>query len=446
MSTGSTGGNGSGASQGRRDIYKYLVLGTLFSGWILSYFDRMVISVALTSIGEDFGLSAAELGIVLSSFFVGYALMQIPGGWLADRFGSKRLMIVAITLWSAFTALTGAAWSLASMLVIRFFFGLGEGAWPGASTKAVAEYFPKEQRARATSTMLSSNALGVAIAPLVAAPAIVLLGWRAMFVVAAVLGLVVAVLVWRFVRAEYLPKAPGQEEDATSSESALESEVRGQEGQEDIVDGRRVENIKDLMKTPTIWLLVVAWFGLDIMAWGFVSWLPTYMQDARGLELVSAGFYASLPFFAGTVAMISGGWIIDKFFVGLEKFVVAVSMALAAMFMYLMHGAASSLGMTVTYQVLCALFMYLGFAAIWVLPVKIFPTGVVGSAAGIMNFGGQAAGILSPAVVGFLVTASSGSYDYAIYFLMSGAILAMITALMVRRTGNIAGRGAAEAA
>lgn len=120
--------------------------------------------------------------------------MQIPGGFLADKYGSKRVMIVSLIAWSLFTAFTGFAWSLASLLVIRFFFGVGESGFPAASSKAVAEYFPKAERAKAQSGMLSSNAFGAAVAPLVAAPMMLWLGWRHMFIVIALVGLVLVVV------------------------------------------------------------------------------------------------------------------------------------------------------------------------------------------------------------------------------------------------------------
>src|SRR5213079_2622883 len=103
---------------------------------------------------KNLSLDASQLGIILSSFFFGYAFMQIPGGWLADRFGSRKVIVVAVLMWSVFTGLTGLAWSLTSLLLIRLLFGLGEGSFPAGSTKAISDYFPKERRTKAQSTMM----------------------------------------------------------------------------------------------------------------------------------------------------------------------------------------------------------------------------------------------------------------------------------------------------
>ncbi|MBV7504869.1 MFS transporter [Bacillus sp. sid0103] len=380
---------------------KYFILFILFAGWMVAYLDRMVMSVALTSIGDDFHLSAASLGIVLSAFFAGYALMQIPGGYLADKFGSKRIMVVSLISWSLFTVLTGFAWSLASLLVIRFLFGVGESGFPAASSKAIAEYFPKAERAKAQSTMLSSNAFGAALAPLFAAPMMLMLGWRNMFVVIGIAGIVLVAVYWMVL------KKPTQQ--TNEAKQVKNKEI----------------SMKDLLRNATMWKLVVAWFGLDVVIWGFASWLPSYLLKVRELDLLQAGFISSLPFFAGGIAMILGGWLVDKYFVGREKYFAIVVTVVGALFLYLMFKT-PSLQMAVTYQIISAFFLYAGFAGIWSLPLKFLPTAVMGSAAGMINFGGQLAGFVSPMIMGFLITAFNGSYDAAFYFLILSSIISVV--------------------
>lgn len=139
-----------------------LVFILLYIAFIICFIDRSAISIALSYIGNDFHLDATKLGIVSSAFFFSYSLMQIPGGWLADKFGSKLTVVVAILMWSLFTILTGFAWSLASLLVIRILFGIGEGAYPSASLKQISEEFSFKARSEATSAIISSNYAGAA--------------------------------------------------------------------------------------------------------------------------------------------------------------------------------------------------------------------------------------------------------------------------------------------
>jgi MFS family permease len=396
-----------------KDSSKYGVLAILFYGWIVDYMDRMVMGVSLPFIGKTFNLDAASLGIVLSSFFAGYAIMQIPSGWLTDKFGSRKMLLISIVVWSICTILTGLAWSLTSLLIIRVLFGIGEGSYPAASTKAIAEHFLKKDTGKSVSTMLSSNPLGAAVAPLFAAPLIALLGWRHMFILISIFGIILIILIAVYV---YRPKRYS----TTKKESTNKK--------------NRVNNISiiDLMKSKLMWKLVVTWFGLSITIWGFVTWLPSYLINVKGLPLVNAGIMASLPFFAGFIAMNLCGWLIDKFFVNKEKYVALTVSVIGAICLYLMFSV-NTIRLVILFEILAGFFLEFGFAAIWSLPLKLLPTEVIGSATGIINFGGQVAGFIAPMVMGFLITASGGSYVTAFWFLISGAILSAIVSSMLTR-------------
>jgi MFS family permease len=166
----------------------------LYVAFCISYIDRAAISIALTQIGKDFSLQASDLGIVISAFFLGYAIMQVPGGWLADRIGSKPVVIATIAMWSLFTVMTGFAWSLLSLIAIRFIFGIAEGGFPPASIKAIAELFSKEASPKMSTLLMSSNYAGSMVAPLLMAPLIIWLGWRHAFTAIGVAGIAFAVV------------------------------------------------------------------------------------------------------------------------------------------------------------------------------------------------------------------------------------------------------------
>ena len=168
----------------------YLGFALLYAAYCISYVDRAAIALALTQIGREFGLSPTEYGVVLSVFFFGYSLMQLPGGWLADRFGSKYVVIGTAVAWSIFTALTGLAWSFTSLIVIRLIFGLAEGGFPAACIKAVSEQFTGPARPKMSSLMISSNYVGSLLAPLVMAPLLIYFGWRHAFFIVGAAGLV----------------------------------------------------------------------------------------------------------------------------------------------------------------------------------------------------------------------------------------------------------------
>jgi MFS family permease len=152
-----------------------------FFAWLIDYIDRMVITIALPGIGREFALDRTEMGLVLTVFFVAYAVFQLPGGFIADRLGTRPTVAIAMTMWSAFTALTGAATGYLALLATRFCFGVFEGIYPAAAMKAIAERTSQRSRMTAEGGMFTSTMLGTALAPLVAGPAIALIGWRNAF-------------------------------------------------------------------------------------------------------------------------------------------------------------------------------------------------------------------------------------------------------------------------
>lgn len=145
-------------------------------------------------ISQEFGLTETQVGLILSSFFLSYAIMQPIRGSLADKFGSRKVILVSVVVWSLFTILTGTAWSFLSLIVIRFLFGIGEGSYPSASSVAVAESFSQHERARAKSILTSATTIGSVLATLVAASLSQHFGWQIMFVILGVLGLFLALL------------------------------------------------------------------------------------------------------------------------------------------------------------------------------------------------------------------------------------------------------------
>ena len=174
-----------------------VTVGLLSTIWLIDMVDRVMIGLALLPmIGDEFSLSSTQLGGVVSVFAIFYMLGQVPGGMLADRFGPRPLLIVALILWSVFTALTGFAWGLVSLMVMRAMFGISQGLFPAASFKALAERTRPKTRATAMGFMLGANNLGPGIAPLIIAPVLMAVGWRDAFWLVAIVGAVIGTVVW----------------------------------------------------------------------------------------------------------------------------------------------------------------------------------------------------------------------------------------------------------
>jgi sugar phosphate permease len=380
----------------------------LYVAYCISYIDRAAISLALAQIGKDFNLQAADLGIVISAFFLGYAAMQVPGGWLSDRFGSKYVVIVTIVMWSLFTAFTSLAWSLTSLIAIRFVFGIAEGGFPPASIRAIAEVFKKDSRPKMSALLLSSNYAGSMVAPLIMAPLIVWLGWRHAFNTIGIAGIVFAVIYFVFV--PYL----GRPDKAATGPSA-KAEQRAP--------------MRELMKNPLLWQLMVVWFGLSCVNKGLDSWMPLYLLQQRGLDLKTVGVVAPIPFVMATFATAIGGWVMTTFFAEREKYLLIGSSALTGIFLYAMYKA-ETITVLIVYQSLVYFFKSFVLAAVIALPTKLLRDDQIGSGVGMVNLGGQSAGFVAPAAIGFIVT-GTGSFDAAFGFLVAMTALSVVVATTI---------------
>lgn len=380
------------------------VFALLYLGYVISYIDRSAIALALPHIGKEFSLGPAQMGMVLSAFYLGYAIMQIPGGWLCDRFGAKKVVIVSIGLWSLLTVLTGLAWSLTAMLLIRFLFGLCEGGYPSAALKGTAELYSRADRPKMAGVMISSNYTGSFVAPLIIAPLILWLGWRDVFLTIGVAGMLFASLYAMLVKrpehyGNYVPEAASARSNAGT---------------------------RELLRMPLMWKIVAIWFALGLVNKGLDSWMPTYLLTVRGVDLKTVGLLVPLPFLSAALATSIGGWLMVRFFDGREKLMMVGSCVLTGVFFYGMYRATSTAEI-IAYQAVVYFFKSFVFAVAFALPAKILAQRLVGTGIGMVNFGGQLAGFVSPMVIGFLVS-HYGTYDSAFLFLLLATVAATLVA------------------
>ncbi|NYF24849.1 MFS transporter [Sporosarcina sp. JAI121] len=399
---------------------RYSVLFVLWLCWLFSFLDRMVITIALPFIGDDLNLNATAQGLLLSIFFAGYALFQIPGGMLSDKFGFRRVVSIAIIWWSIFTTLTGFIFSYPLLLLLRFVFGLGEAALPGGSYKAIATYFPSKQRGTATGIQSTVNTLGPAIAAVVAAAIIGLYGWRVVFIVMGLPGLAIGVYIWLKFKDN-----PKDHPKITKEELAeLDEDAEGNLSEKKKSD----ESFKELLKKPILWQMALIWFFFDITFWGFTSWLPSYLIKEKGLSLMSTGIYSALPYLVGTIAIVLGGYLSDKV-KGNRKWVFIPSSLAGGVALFFMFQT-SSLTMVIIFQCFAAFFMFLAQGAFWGLVVVSLPAKIMASGSATVNCFGSIAGFISPFLMGYMIQ-TSGSFDTSFIMMIVALVVAAVIALTI---------------
>lgn len=405
---------------------KYKVASVVIICYLVAWLDRMAISMAVPAMMKDLNFSATAVGSIMSAFFFGYALFQMPGGMLADKYGPRKVISGALAVWSIFTAWTGAVSSLTSMLVVRFLFGVGEGVFPAPVWKVISNWFSKKERATANSLILTTVCLGPAITPLIVAPILGEYGWRVLFYFLGVLGVVCVALSWFFIA-----NTPKESKLVSKDELAQHEAEVAAEAAAAAKTGAPV-SLRQLMMSPAIWVLFFAVFTLTTPIYGYLTWLPAYLTKVRGLSLAKVGIAASMPFFFAAIGMASSGWLSDKFFKNNRKLLVIISELLGAFFLYQFFNVAD-MGTAQIYQCIAAFFLYMALGAIWTLPVLMIPDHLMGSGTGFVNMGGQFGGFVAPMAIGFMIDYFGGNYVAGFnVIIVSTLISALILALFVR--------------
>lgn len=241
---------------------------------IIQYIDRVCISQAAPFISQDLGLSKKQMGYVFSAFTLAYALFEIPTGWLGDKIGARKVLIRVVLWWSFFTAATGWMWNQTSMVITRFLFGAGEaGCFPNL-TKAFSAWLPTQDRTRAQALMWMGARWGGAVAPLLVVAVMTFTSWRIAFLIFALLG-----VVWTILFCIWFRDNPREHPDVNAAELALLKENEKNVTSHGSVPWRK------LIARPAVWLLGAQYFCLSYGWYFYVTWLPTYLKDARGLEI-----------------------------------------------------------------------------------------------------------------------------------------------------------------
>lgn len=373
----------------------------MFALTLVTYLDRVCISATADMMRSELGLDRTQMGAVFSAFVLGYVLFEIPGGWLADHFGARSLLTRIVIWWSVFTALTGAAWSYVSLLVIRFLFGCGEaGAFPGCAS-AISRWFPFAERGRAQAVIMVGSRLGAALAPPLVIAMSEAMGWRPVYWAFAGLG-----LVWAFGWTGWYRNSPEEHPDVSPSELALIQAGRPPRGKPEPTPWGK------LLRSRNVWALCLMYSGYAYGLYFYLTWLPTYLNEGRGIAWERVGWAAMAPLLAGAFCNFLGGWLTDAF---AKRMSLRWARRLPAM-----GGLLAAAGfLTATTMIednfwgLTTLAMSFGsadliLAVCWATCLDIGGDHA-GAVSGTMNSLGQIGGLIAPALIGWLVE-SFGSW------------------------------------
>jgi MFS transporter, ACS family, glucarate transporter len=379
---------------------------------VIQYIDRVCISQAAPLITTEFKFSPVQMGYVFAAFTWAYALFEIPGGWLGDKLGPRRVLTRVVVWWSFFTAATGWTWNFVSLVITRTLFGAGEaGCFPNL-TKAFTTWLPPDERVKAQSILWLSARWGGAFTPLLVVFVLQFVGWRRAFEIFGLLGLVWAVVFFWWYRDD-----PRQHPQVNDAEKALLTGAANLDSAHSNVPwGRFVSSV-------TTWLLWGQYFCLSYGWYFYPTWLPTYLQEARGQVLVKGAFLAGLPLFFGGIGCLVSGFLAAHLarrigvawarkLLAAGGFMLAAAMLIVSLRIQDPTWAMVAMGMA-------SFGNDLAMPSAWGACMDVGGR-FAGTYSGSMNMMGNFGGVAGPIVVGYILEATA--HNWALTFYVSAAV------------------------
>lgn len=393
-----------------------IILIFLFLAGVINYLDRSALSVAAPFIQEDLKLTPGQMGIIFSSFSIGYAIFNFVGGVASDKFGAKITLFVAMIVWSLFSGAIVLVVGFVSLFIVRILFGMGEGPLSATINKMVNNWYPPSKRATAVGLANSGTPLGGAISGPIVGYIALHLGWRVSFVAIMVIGLIWAISWWFFAK-----EKPDYIDETKIDEKADIAPVT-------------TFKLGYYLKNPTVLFTAFAFFAYNYILFFFLTWFPSYLVDARNLSIENMSLITVIPWVLGFLGLAMSGIVSDfvykhtvqKGVLFSRKVVLVVCLFLSAVCIGI-SGIVTTTAGAVTLVALSVLFLYLTGAIYWAIVQDVVDSNNVGSVGGFMHLLANTAGIIGPTITGYIIQ-TTGTYTAA--FLLAGG-LAVIASIAV---------------
>ncbi|WP_193099793.1 MFS transporter [Burkholderia sp. Z1] len=399
----------------------------LFLVYGINYLDRVALSIVAPIVQTDLGIDAAQMGLVFSTFFIGYALFNFIGGLASDRLGPKLVYVLSVGLWSIFCGMTALTVGFVSLLIVRLLFGMAEGPLCSAANKMVNNWLPRDAAATAMGLLSAGSPLGGAIAGPIVGLLAAQFGWRPAFWIVCAIGLAWVVL-W-MVSTSDRPAAPVN--DAPLVPAAAYT------GDGDASAPART--LSHYVRQPRILATAAAFFSYNYVLFFFLSWFPSYLVRAHHLNIKEMSVATVVPWLVGTVGLACGGAISDALYrltgnLLLSRRIVLVTCLLGAGACVAIAGTVQSTQGAVALMSVSLFFLYVTGAIYWAIVQDVVHPSRVGGVSGFLHCMGSLSGVIGPAVTGLIVE-RSGSFAAA--FVLAGAIAltgAVLAGVFVRNS------------
>lgn len=400
---------------------RWKIFSIIFLLVVVNLIDRISLSIGMPTIAREFDLSPAMQGVILSSFFWAYALLQIPGGWMIDRFGPRRIITGATFFWGSFQTLAALASGGWSLLVTRIALGAAEAPLFPAGAKLNAIWLSTRERGRGAVIMDCGGPLSAALGGLIIAHLLVLLNsWRLVFALAGIATVALSWVAWRYLR-----------DDPRAHPAVNQGELQKIEHNiaNSVASPRQTSGVGRFgVPRRTLWSIIIGRAAWAMMFFGLLTWGPNYLAQGRGFDLIAIGNATFFIFMAGAAGSLCGGFLMDALVkAGYRQFSVLKTLLLCSgaivLAAFISLPALTNAALAVTVLSLAAFFLMWG-SLYWSLPPLLVAKENVGMMGGVMNMAGSIGGIAVPIIVG-LVLQASGGYQAVLWFFAACSLIYM---------------------
>lgn len=409
----------------KRTKTRIVILMLLSIGTMINYLDRTILGIVAPKLTSEIHIDPAMMGIVFSAFAWTYALAQIPGGMFLDRFGNKLTYALSIFFWSTFTLLQSFSVGLKSLLLLRLGLGISEAPCFPVNSRVVSKWFPQHERARATATYTVGEYIGLAAF----SPLLFLIlehhGWRTLFFLTGGLGIAFTFVWWKFYH------EPHQSKTANKAELEYIGVENTASADENIPfnwpDAKRLLCCRQIIGAS------LGQFAGNTTLVFFLTWFPTYLANERHLPWLHVGFFASWPFLAAAIGIFFGGWVSDKILkktcsVNISRKLPIISGLLLSSCIIIANWVESN---TAVIIIMSIAFFGQGMVGLgWTLISDIAPKNMGGLTGGIFNFCANMASIITPLIIGVIIS-MTGNFFYALIYIGLTALIGVIAYIFI---------------
>lgn len=423
----------------RPSHYRWVVMAVIFVTYLVCMADRSNIGAVLPMIKREFEINNFASGAISSFFFLGYAISQIPAGLTMTKKGTRGIVSLAVLLFSIITFLMGFTTTAIGLLVLRLLLGIMEGPTPVGMTSTVNAWFPAKEKGTATGIYIASTQFAPIIVPPIAVALAAATGWRSVFHWFAIPGIIMAIVFFILVRTH-----PRQSRHVNAAELALiengqsakaEAADFGSMGALDKLIRLRSQSPlntnKEVLHSWNIWGDALAYFFMNNVLYGMITWIPSYLLAARGYTLTKMGFVAAAPFVGGLIGALIGGIVSDRVFRGRRKPTMLITTLMTAIMMVTVIAMPQNTVLVTGSLILTGFFLNIGWPSFTSYAMNLSTPKTYPFAISLINSGGNLGGFFAPMIVGALLDIFGGNYTVAFSYFVVVLVIGLCLVLSI---------------